>query len=169
MKKSLKITFTVVGAAVAVIGAGVLGGTYGSYSNYQALLTIYNIGKKEAGSNASSLPSFDKGISQWNEAQAKMSADERNTLNKQNQAAKDAFYKQYPTFNDYENAMSKGGYYTKDQIQDLYNEQVATFSINYNYNADQGGVIAGSVLLAIGLVAFIAFLVILLKKKKTVQ
>lgn len=164
MKKGIKIALTVVGAAVAVVGAGLVGGTYGSYSNYQALSTGYNFAQKQSGS--SSLGSFDSYVSNWNDTQAKLTADQKKQNNEQLQSLKDAFYKQYPNYSTYQDAMSKGGYYTYSYIQDMWNAQVASFSINYDYNADQGGVIAGSVLLAIGLVVFIAFLVLLLKKKK---
>lgn len=160
MKKGIKIALTVVGAAVAVVGAGLVGGTYGSYSNYQNIMTISDIYKKE---NASSSETIS--VDTWNKNIGNLTADEKDQYNKNLQQQKDAFYKQYPTYDDYKKAYSSYGM-TDQQIQDTYNLQVASFSLNYDYNADQGGVIAGSVLLAIGLVVFIAFLVLLLKKKK---
>lgn len=42
MKKSLKISFLVFSSVVAIVGSGLVGGTYSSYSNYQLLLSMQN-------------------------------------------------------------------------------------------------------------------------------
>lgn len=161
----------VFGVAIAVIGAGLTGGLYSSYSNYQSLATIYNITKKDVGSNINGTSlSLDDFIKNWNKNLAKLTDNQKNQANQLIETEKENWYKSYPTYNDYENNMLKSGY-TKDQIQDNWNQQTAYFSVNYNYDANQDGVIAGSVLLAIGLAAYIVFSVIFLviwkKEKKT--
>lgn len=165
--KVIKITLTVVGAAAAVIGAGLIGGTYGSYSNYQNITTIdnyyYNQYKAECPIS----------ISSWN---AYYVNNESNDF----ESKKEQFFADYsPYDNYYKKIMSATSPWDltsilmfppenkSDQtIKDSYDANVAYYSLNYNYDASQAGVIAGSVILSVGLITFISFLVILLRKKK---
>lgn len=163
MKKKLSITFTVLGGAVAIVGMGLLGGTYNSFKNYQSIITIQNYDRNYDYDNM--VNQDYSSLSNWNTAIAKMSQSDKDAKNKEIQNEKNQFYKTYPTYDDFKKNMSS--YITNKQlIKDSWGVEMALFSLDYNYDAEQAGVAAGSVLLVVGVVAFIGFLVVLLKKKK---
>ena len=163
MKKGLNIFWLIASAGVAVIGAGTLGGTYGSYQNYQSLTTYYNFQAKY-NLNPGYLKDF---VNKWNVDWSKLSYSEKQQLNSQLADSRITFYESFPTYDDYQTQMKQiNSNMSDEQIKDNYNLQIALMKIDYNYNADQTGVIAGSVVLAIGLVCFIIFLIVFIKNKK---
>lgn len=162
MKKKLSITFTVLSGAVAIVGMGLLGGTYNSFKNYQSIITIQNYDRNYLNDSMSS--EVYASLSNWNTAVAKMSQSDKDAQNKTLQSQRDQFYKIYPTYDAFKKSL--GSMTTNQILKDEWGFYVAMLSLNYNYDAEQAGVAAGSVLLVVGVVAFIGFLVVLLKKKK---
>ena len=164
MKKGLNIFWLIASAGVSVIGAGTLGGTYGSYQNYQSLTTDYNFQAKYNNLNPGYLKDF---VNKWNVDWNKLSYSEKQQLNSQLANSRITFYKSFPTYEDYQTQMKKiNSNMSDEQIKDSYDVTIALMKINYNYNADETGVIAGSVVLAIGVVCFIIFLIVFIKNKK---
>ena len=187
MKKGLNIALLVISGAVIVIGAGTLGGTFPQFKNYQTISTQYNDVQKMLNSIPADVLSSDPTLQQlvqqyqntslsdsvnaWNSNIASLTAAEKTTLNNALKASKETFYQQWPNFEAYKEwfnqiAGSSGSTMDENVLRLLYSSQTSTFEMNYNYSADQAGLIAGAVLLVLGLVAFITFLAIFLKNKK---
>lgn len=210
MKKILKLSLAGLGGVVAIVGAGLVGGTYNQFKNYQALSTFANdstsmwknddgetaynyfIGNSLGGSYYSSiLPNWwnktlwttttSNGTSSVVNASNLISYYNKMTPVGDNYAVSlnSSLYNQYPTFDDFYKAYtsstsssgtsSSGTTLTKAQLEDVYKLMVDMSNLDVRYNADQGGVIAGSVLLAAGLIILIVFLVLALKKDKVFE
>lgn len=173
MKKVIKITLTFASAAIAVIGAGTIAGTYGSYKNYQAISDMQNIINSDQqlpaliSSTASTFGFSINDISPdgWNDHFATWSDLYKESQNEYIYWFKNQTYMSYPTYFYYQEFAMQNGL-SLQLAEETWNLYSDLFSLNFDYNAEQGGVIAGSVLLSIGFVAFIGFLVIFLKKKK---
>lgn len=162
MKKGLNIFWLIASAGVAVIGAGTLEGTYGSYQNYQSLTTDYNFQAKY-NLNPEYLKDF---ANKWNVDWSKLSYSEKQQLNSRLADSRITFYESFPTYYDSNTDEKINSNMSDEQIKDSYNVAIALMKINYNYNADETRVIAGSVVLAIGVVCFIIFLIVFIKNKK---
>ena len=161
-----------VGLALAIIGAGTLGGTYGSYQNYQNLNTIYSIQMKYGTNNSSgettvTFRTFKDFVNNWNDSWNTMTVSQKNELNNQMATSRTNFYQSFPNYSTYQSQMKQAdSSISEEQIRANYDITIASMNINYNYNADQAGVIAGAALLAIGILGFIIFLIVLIKNKK---
>lgn len=179
MKKKLSITFTVLGGAVAIVGMGLLGGTYNSFKNYQSIITLQNYYRNynyafDEDSVSVSISSWSNAIanedsvsiSSWNNAIANMKQSEKDNYNNIIQKDKNDFYKVFKTYDDFNSMMKQNSSYSTQHIKDIWGVYMAFFSLDFNYDAEQAGVAAGSVLLVVGVVAFIGFLVVSLKRKK---
>ncbi|MDE5767584.1 MAG: hypothetical protein K2H56_03470 [Malacoplasma sp.] len=164
--------FLLVGLALAIIGAGTLGGTYGSYQNYQNLNTIYSIQMKYGTNNSSgettvTFRTFKDFVNNWNDSWNTMTVSQKNELNNQMATSRTNFYQSFPNYSTYQSQMKQAdSSISEEQIRANYDITIASMNINYNYNADQAGVIAGAALLAIGILGFIIFLIVLIKNKK---
>lgn len=136
MKK--RIIFAIGGLAVAIVGAGVLGGTYTSYSNYQKIESFSN--NLETDFDAITVDS-------WNQ----MDINARKVVINYAQTA----------LNSLNSTNSSDSSSSNTSIK---NALTTITSLDSNSNADQGGVIGGSIVLVIGLIILIASLVV--KRKK---
>lgn len=217
MKKILKLSLAGLGGVVAIVGAGLVGGTYNQFKNYQALSTFANdstsIWKNDEtafdylfpqnSSGGSSYPSsYPYSYSTilpywWNKTlwTTTTSNGTSSVVNASNlisyynkmtpvddssaSSLNSSLYNQYPSFDDFykyytsstssSGTSSSGTTLTKAQLEDVYKLMVDMSNLDVRYNADQGGVIAGSVLLAAGLIVLIVFLVLALKKDKVFE
>lgn len=228
LTKKLTITLTTLSGVVVLVGAGTLGGTYNSYSNYQLLTDMqktingdpwlknssnldnlttqiekeaqsysYSVTGKSSDpkSNDDSTISYNYNFSltynfssineispsgwnskywglnnnkAWNDNYKESQNSYRSTL-------KGIFQKMFPSYESYEKffvnnastlspgANSKELQSRSSETYKLYN---SLYSLNYEFDASQGGVIAGSVVLIVGAIAFITMLVIIFLKNK---
>ncbi|MDE6429165.1 MAG: hypothetical protein K2K18_01485, partial [Malacoplasma sp.] len=167
-----RLPFLLVGLALAIIGAGTIGGTYGSYQNYQNLNTIYSIQMKYGTNNSSgettvTFRTFKDFVNNWNDSWNTLTVSQKNELNNQMATSRTNFYQSFPNYSTYQSQMKQAdSSISEEQIRANYDITIASMNINYNYNADQAGVIAGAALLAIGILGFIIFLIVLIKNKK---
>ena len=175
IKKSLP--FLVAGLAVAIIGAGTIGGTYVQYQNYQLLSAQYYVNLEilkygiDSGIYSNDIEisesqTVEQYIEKYNQNWNELSFSDRQQLNLYLEISKIDFYNNYPTYNDFQIQMQSYGLTDDELTKRLYNVEVSNFNFNFNYNADQAGVIAGSILLSIGVLTLIISLIVFLKIHK---
>lgn len=105
----------------------------------------------------------------WNKNIADLSDFQKANLNDILQSQKNIFYKQYPTWDGTWKNTANNANLTDQEAKDIYYLQDSIYHLNCNYDADQSGVIAGSVLLAFGLIAVVISVISLsrvIKKEK---
>lgn len=148
MKKIIKLSMLGVGGALAIAGAGTIGGTYSQYNNYQLIVDAYNTSSEIATPTASLSEYVETMNKQW----SLLTPETKESIIKEQNKLKEM----YPTFEDYKNYIGSVGIISSSQEKAMRAYYNLETGYNYNYNADQSGVIAGSVLLSIGGVVAIA-------------
>lgn len=193
IKKSLTISSIVFSSTISVVGIGLIAGTYSSYSNSQSLAFMWNKAKGDYSSSlfdnsyyVDSVADFksyllsaaDSGslygiwfvnIAPWGwNAPMYLSGYDIEKLNSILENQKNIFYNLYPTSQS-KNWKKLTSNLTDEQSNEIYSLQECVYNLNFNYGANQAGLIAGSVLLSVGLLVTaisITSLVMIQKKNK---